>query len=154
MAQSAVIMQRSIWFARRRHFRDNLSAKSACVACSCSSTSQPTPASHFLASHGWPELSTRRREAGIACLSIAASRPKLHVQEHSPLNGRCQVAVGLQFGRSFLRRDEPRAHARRFGLVDRSLAKCGPWFGGAIRRHRFRTKVSSDTSLDRPILVR
>jgi hypothetical protein len=97
-------MQRSIWFARRRQFRDNLSAESARVACSCSSTSQPTPASHFLASHGWPELSTRRREAGVACLSIAASRPKLHVQEHSPLNGRCQVAVGLHSGRSFRRR--------------------------------------------------
>ena len=98
-AHSASLMQRSIWFARTRHFPDNLSAESARVACPSCKTSQPIPASHFPARRGWSKLSRGLREAGVACLSIAASRPKLHVQQHSPLNrriARCWVARDLE----------------------------------------------------------
>jgi hypothetical protein len=101
-AHSTSLMQRSIWFARKRHFPDNRSAESARVACPSCKTSQPIPASHFPARRGWSKLSRGLREAGVACLSIAASRPKLHVQQHSPLN--------RQMARCCLGRRRPRAH--------------------------------------------
>lgn len=43
------------------------------------------------------------------------------MQQHLPLNGRCQLSVGSQSDRNFRVRDGPRAHARCFGSMERSL---------------------------------
>lgn len=112
-APSTSLMQRSIWFAHKRHFRDNLSAESARVACPSCTTSQPTPATHFLSRREWSKLSSGLREAGVACLSIAASRPmssRAIASTVEPPNR--QVLFGSQSGGCFGRREIAGAWSR------------------------------------------
>lgn len=132
-------MQRPIWFARRRHFPDNLSAESTRVACPAAQQPSLLPATHFLSRRHWSKLSTGLREAGVAGRLIAASRPKLHVQQHSPSKRRCQVSVWVAICKSLA--NAPQAHARCFAWVEYSLAFCGSWSLDVITRHRCRTTV-------------
>lgn len=69
LAQTAVLMQRVIWFARRRHFPDNLSAESARVACSAAARTSRLPATHFLSRRGWSKL-WRGRAGGRGSWSV------------------------------------------------------------------------------------